>query len=103
MRRQSDLLGLKRDFSVRKSMALAILSFVVPLLSWAVVSYVPFIWHPDVYITNPGAVDSYSAGIDVPYADFAQQNSEAVAHGLTPAQGYRTNPVYLPPPHAVIE
>src|SRR5258708_5788283 len=97
MRRQSDLLGLKRDFSVCKSMALAILSFVVPLLVWAILSYVPFIWHPYVHITNPGGVDSYSADIDVPYVDFAEQNRDALAHGLTPAKGYRTNPVYLPP------
>jgi NitT/TauT family transport system permease protein len=103
MRKQSDLLGLKRDFSVRKSMALAILSFVVPLLVWSVVSYVPFIWHPYAHITNPGGIDSYSADIDVPYTDFLEQNREATSHGVVPAEGYRTNPVYLPPPHAVVE
>lgn len=102
MSKQSDLLGLKHDFSARERMALAILSFAVPLLLWSLVSYVPFVWHPYVHITDPGGIDSYSADIDVPYVDFEAQNRDAVGHGLAPAQGYRTNPVYLPPPHAVV-
>ena len=31
-------------------------SFVLPILAWCMVSYVPFVWHPQVFITNPGSV-----------------------------------------------
>ena len=34
-----------------------ILSFVLPLLAWSAVSYVPFLWHPLVQVSDPGAVD----------------------------------------------
>ena len=52
-------------------------------------------------ITDAGDVDYFSVGDEFPYTDFLQQNAQMKAQGLKPAQGYRVNPVYLPPPHAV--
>jgi len=96
-----DWLGLKMELPPRRRLLLTILSFVIPLGIWALVSYVPFLWHPLVRITNPGDVDYFTEGDEFPYADFLQENAEMKAHGQAPAQGYRVNPVYLPPPHAV--
>jgi NitT/TauT family transport system permease protein len=96
-----DWLGLKSELPARRRLILTILSFVIPLALWAIVSYVPFIWHPLVMITDAGDVDYFTAGEVFPYSDFLDQNKEMKAEGSKPAQGYRVNPVYLPPPHAV--
>ena len=52
-------------------------------------------------ITSPGDVEAFSTGVEVPWADFARENREALGQKLTPARGYRVNPPYLPAPHAV--
>jgi NitT/TauT family transport system permease protein len=96
-----DWLGLKMELPPRRRLQLTILSFVIPLAIWSLVSYVPFIWHPLVMITDAGDVDYFSAGDEFPYSDFLEQNKEMKAQGMKPAQGYRVNPVYLPPPHKV--
>jgi NitT/TauT family transport system permease protein len=96
-----DWLGLKMELPPRRRLLLTILSFVLPLSVWAIVSYVPFIWHPLVMITDAGDVDYFSVGDEFPYSDFLEQNKAMKAQGQKPAQGYRVNPVYLPPPHKV--
>jgi len=85
----------------RPRLALTFLSFLLPLAAWALVSYVPWIWHPLIHITDPGSVDYYSTDADVPRADFQEQVAKARAANVPPPQGYRVNPVYLPAPHAV--
>ena len=37
----------------RAKLIVGCLSFVLPVLLWGIVSYVPFVWHPQVLITNP--------------------------------------------------
>ena len=96
-----DWLGLKMELPPRRRLQLTILSFVIPIGIWALVSYVPFIWHPLVMITNPGDVDYYSEGDEFPYSDYLEQIKEMKAQRMKPPEGYRVNPVYLPPPHAV--
>ncbi|MHA3770846.1 ABC transporter permease [Verrucomicrobiota bacterium sgz303538] len=78
-----------------------ILSFVVPILVWSAVSYVPWIWHPYVRVTVPGEVDYFVEDMDVPRADFAKELAKTKAEGLTPPEGYPVNPPYLPAPHQV--
>jgi len=62
---------------------------------------VPWLWHPLVKISAPGDVDYFMEDMEVPYADFARENEKMRAQSLTPAQGERVNPVYLPAPHSV--
>jgi hypothetical protein len=38
----------------RVSAWLTLLAFVLPLAAWSAVSYVPFLWHPLVEISDPG-------------------------------------------------
>ncbi|MDD5200616.1 MAG: ABC transporter permease subunit [Terrimicrobiaceae bacterium] len=97
-----DWLGLKMELPPRRRLQLTILSFVLPLALWSAISYVPFLWHPLVHITDPGDSEYFSADMDVPRADFLSQNRELAAAGQKPAAGYRVNPVYLPAPHAVV-
>lgn len=94
-------------FAIRKALAperrllLSILSFVLPIGIWCAVSYVPFIWHPMVKISDPGGVSLFNADQLVTRTFFASQNEEARAEGRQAAAGTPANPVYLPAPHEV--
>jgi len=96
-----DWLGLKQDLPPRRSAMLAILSFILPFALWAAVSYTPWLWHPLVRVTDPGESEWMAEDMDVPRGDFAKEVEKARANELTPPQGYRVNPVYLPAPHDV--
>ena len=93
-----DWLGLKEELPERLRLVLAIFSFVLPLAIWCAVSYLPFLWHPLTRITDPGSVEYFAEGMEVPNAEFAKQLQKATAEGGDRPQGYRVNPVYLPPP-----
>lgn len=77
-------------------------SFLLPLLLWCVVSYVPFVWHPDVLVSDPGGVDYFQPGMLVPKADFAEQTAAMRQAGQALPQGSPANPIYLPAPDAVV-
>ena len=77
---------------------LAVLSFLLPLSLWSAVSYVPFIWHPDVLISDPGDVDYFLPGMRVTKANFAQETAKAKTGNTAAPQGTPCNPVYLPAP-----
>jgi NitT/TauT family transport system permease protein len=93
-----DWLGLKQELPPPRRLLLTVLSFVVPLMIWSVVSYVPWIWHPLIHITDPAKVDYFSVGMDIPRKDFYQEVANAKAAGEPVPKGYRANPVYLPSP-----
>ncbi|HEX5660721.1 MAG TPA: ABC transporter permease [Polyangiales bacterium] len=83
------------------------LAFLSPLALWALVSYVPFIWHPQVLVTDagtpdvPGTYDFVTEGERVDTESFALRNQELAKAGAKLAQGERVNPIYLPAPHEV--
>jgi NitT/TauT family transport system permease protein len=101
-----------RFFAVREPLPgasgwLLAMAFVLPLLVWSVVSYVPFIWHPLVLISDagdtkhPGQYNYLAEGQRVEREVFEQRNLELARAGKALAEGERVNPVFLPPPHAV--
>ena len=96
-------LRIHHPLSPRQRLTLGILSFLLPLLLWCLVSYVPFIWHPDVRITDPGAVSYLDVGSTLPRAAFASEVSAARQQGQRPPQGVAANPIYLPTPLQVLE
>ncbi len=96
-----DWLGLRHELPPRRRLVLAVLSFVLPLALWSVVSYVPWIWHPMVRVTDPGSVDYFSPGMDVDREVFAKETADAATAGRKKPEGYRVNPLYFQPPHAV--
>ena len=98
---RKDTLGLKHDLPPGRRLVLTVLSFLLPLAFWCAISYLPWLWHPQIHITDAGGVESFSEGMDLPRGDFDEANAQALAEGITPGQGYRINPVYLPAPHEV--
>ncbi|MEC5218698.1 NitT/TauT family transport system permease protein [Actimicrobium sp. GrIS 1.19] len=80
---------------------LTIGSFLLPILVWCVVSYVPFVWHPKVLIEGVGGVDYFSVGMLVDADEFKVQTAAMLAQHLAAPQGTPANPIYLPAPHLV--
>jgi len=99
---QTGWFAVRRELSPRGKWMLGIGSFLLPMLVWCVVSYVPFVWHPQVSITQPGSVDYFQPGMRVEKAVFADELDHArETHAALPA-GVSANPVYLPAPHEVL-
>ena len=87
--------------SPKRERALTGLSFLLPLLLWAAVSYTPFIWHPNIEITEPGSVSYFQEGMQIERAAFNDELERQRAAGGSLPGGVRANPVYLPAPHEV--
>ncbi|MBD3612179.1 MAG: ABC transporter permease [Hydrogenovibrio crunogenus] len=82
-------------------------SFAIPILLWSIVSYVPFIWHPQVEITDPGDVSYFREGTLID-KDIYQREIDKILVKQTETdqpinlpKGEPANPVYLPAPHEV--
>ncbi|MDP0501463.1 MAG: ABC transporter permease [Verrucomicrobiota bacterium JB022] len=59
-------LAIRKPLNGQRRLLLTICSFVLPLALWCFVSYLPFIWHPDVRLTiaadREGVTTVYTAG-----------------------------------------
>ena len=84
-----------------RTLLLAAMSFAIPFLIWCLVSYVPFIWHPMVEVTDAGDVGFFKPGMLVESEVFARELEKARAEGGQVPSGNPANPVYLPAPHEV--
>ncbi|MDX1692854.1 MAG: ABC transporter permease [Ketobacteraceae bacterium] len=95
-------------FAVRKELPkkpramLAFVSFLLPITIWCLVSYVPFLWHPKVEVTNPGGVGYFSEGMLVDEEIFESEKASVKESGGELPQGNPANPIYLPAPHEVV-
>ena len=78
-----------------------IASFLLPLLVWCLVSYVPFVWHPKVQVQEPGGVDYFQPGMLIDRADFERESADMAQQHLALPTGVPANPIYLPAPHQV--
>ena len=90
-----------RELSPQSKILLGFGSFLIPILIWCAVSYLPFIWHPQVQITNSGSVSFLQVGSRVDKSVFYAEAQNAVNRGTEPPQGNLVNPIYLPAPHQV--
>lgn len=93
---------VRARLSRRARILLAFASILLPLGLWSTVSYVPFIWHPDMLISDPGDVDYFQPGMRVDKAMFASEIENAKVNGTAPPVGTAANPVYLPSPGDVL-
>ncbi|OGB05590.1 MAG: nitrate ABC transporter permease [Burkholderiales bacterium RIFCSPLOWO2_12_FULL_64_99] len=93
--------AVRAPLSPRRKLILGIASFLLPLLLWSAVSYLPFLWHPQVLVTQVGDVDYLEPGMRVDRSVFAEEVASMQAAGQTPPVGEPANPVYLPAPHEV--
>jgi len=94
-------------FAVRKELPqkprfyVSLMSFLLPLLVWCLISYVPWLWHPKVDISDPGAVPYLSPGMLVDRDVFDKETETMLKEGKKPPVGTPANPIYLPAPHQV--
>ncbi len=102
-------MGMSRWFAVRKQLRpnerlmLGVASFLLPLLVWSLVSYVPWIWHPQVEVTDSGAVSYFKPGMLVDREVFDKEMLAAREAGEAEPEGRPANPIYLPAPHQVAQ
>jgi NitT/TauT family transport system permease protein len=101
--KNSPLPGMLQGLTPRARLVRGALSFAIPILLWAVVSYVPQVWHPQVAITDPGSVTYLEIGSHLERSDFLSERQTALAEGRAPPFGTPANPVYLPSPGAVFK
>jgi NitT/TauT family transport system permease protein len=85
----------------RRRTLLGICSFLLPLLIWCLVSYVPFIWHPKMMISDAGGVDYFQIGMLVDKDLFREELANMREAGQSLPAGVPANPIYLPAPHRV--
>ncbi len=90
-----------KQLSSREKRVLGIFSFVLPLLIWCAVSYLPFVWHPQMLITEAGDVDYFQPGMRVGRDVFESEYEAAKSAGKAVPAGVPANPIYLPAPDQV--
>ena len=91
----------RAKLGTQKRTILGLGSFLLPLLVWCLVSYVPFVWHPKVIVESPGGVDYFQVGMLVDKAVFKDELANMRAANVALPQGKPANPIYLPAPHEV--
>lgn len=92
---------LTKIWQKHSRITLTLSSFLLPLLLWCAVSYLPFIWHPQVQITHSGDVSYLQVGSRIEKSDYMLAAQNAMQAGEQPPQGILVNPIYLPAPHEV--
>jgi NitT/TauT family transport system permease protein len=98
---QAGWFAVRAALPPRRKLVLGIGAFALPLLLWCLVSYVPFIWHPQVLITQPGDVDYFQVGMRVDKEVFHDESQAMREVKKALPEGEPANPVYLPAPHLV--
>jgi NitT/TauT family transport system permease protein len=96
-----DWFAVRKELAPRRRTLLAIGSFLLPLLLWCTVSYIPGVWHPMMRITAPGGVDYFAQDMLVEKAVFFSELKTAREQQKAIPQGIPANPLYLPAPHQV--
>ncbi len=100
---RSTLFRVLRPLSPRARLAIGILSFVLPLGLWSLVSYVPALWHPQIMITDPGSVSYLDIGAHLARDAYQGELADAKQEGRAPPRGVPANPIYLPSPGEVLK
>jgi NitT/TauT family transport system permease protein len=96
-------MAVRKELGSGRRAGLAAASFLLPLLLWSTLSYVPFLWHPFVKITDAGDTGEYEVGEMLEREVYGEHVAAAQADGKRPAVGVRANPIYLPAPHQVAQ
>lgn len=100
--RRTEWFAVRRELSLRGKWMLGIGSFALPLIVWCMISYVPFVWHPQMLIISPGSVEYFQPGMRVDKGTFIDELANARANRAALPVGEPANPVYLPAPHQVL-
>ncbi len=95
--------AVRHELSPKRRTLLTVCSFMLPLLIWCLISYIPFLWHPMVSITDKGSVSYFKTEMLVEKELFHEEQNKAETEGRALPQGDPANPIYLPAPHEVVE
>lgn len=95
--------AVRAPLSATQRLVLGIAAFVLPMLLWCAVSYLPFVWHPLVLVSDPGGVDYFEPGMRLEAGVFAEEVQAMREAGKPLPKGEPANPVYLPAPHEVAQ
>ena len=87
--------------SAKRTRLLTIASFLLPLLIWCAISYLPFLWHPKVKVIEPGDVSYFKVDMLVDREVFDKEIGKMEEAGKVLPDGKPANPIYLPAPHEV--
>ena len=93
--------AVRKELGPRPRLALSVLSFALPLLLWCAISYIPWLWHPMMEVTDPGDVEYFRAGQLVERDTFERESQAVVEDAGKLPTGEPANPIYLPAPHEV--
>lgn len=93
---------IRRQMTSRAKLVLALMSFIVPILIWSALSYIPFIYHPLVEIENAGDSFYCQKGDLLEIANFQEMNAQLKEDGSVMMTGKRVNPPYISAPHDVV-
>lgn len=93
--------AVRRELSGRRQTLLWVGSFLLPLAVWCAISYLPFVWHPQVMVTDPGGSAMLQPGMRIDRTQFDGENRRLAAEGKAIGQGDPANPIFLPAPHEV--
>jgi NitT/TauT family transport system permease protein len=93
--------AVRRELPPKSRFMMTVMSFLMPLLLWSLVSYVPWLWHPKVEISDPGGVSYFKQGMLVDRDLFDEETLKLEAKGKPLPVGTPANPIYLPAPHEV--
>ena len=96
-----DWFAIGREISPKARGIVTLCSFLPPLAIWSAFSYLPFLWHPLMEVTESGGSQYFLSGATVERSAFDQENAKLAAKGLAEVEGVPVNPVYLPAPHEV--
>ena len=105
--RLQDWCTVRQRLRRRQALVVGVLAFLCPLLTWCMISYVPFVWHPLVLVQDPGNTELpgqynfLAVGERVDRSVFEHRNQELARAGKAPARGVRCNPIFLPAPDEV--
>jgi len=97
----SNFFAIRKEPSSGRRRVLMLLSFLLPLILWSAVSYVPFIWHSQMKVSDPGA-SYFKEGQYVKKRLFAEQTEKLKTAGKALPVGIASNPEYVPAPHEVL-
>ena len=94
-------IGIQKHVGKKWTTVLTVLSFIIPLAIWSVVSYVPFVYHPLVKVVDAGGSMFCQPGDEIERSNFEEENRNLLEANEKPMTGIRVNPAYLPAPHKV--
>jgi len=101
MAKQTKWFRFGKDLTRQRQRGLIIASFVLPLLLWSAISYIPGLWKPEVQIQDVGDSIYFDKGDRVDVETFKLENRNLAASDSRLMVGKRVNPVYFPAPHEV--